>query len=105
MSRYVRDYDGIGKMLRGEGPVVGLRTDLWRRARRVRAAAVRGSGKDTGAYAAAWQITQLDRGGVHKDRFEVQVFNDDEAAPFQEFGNGNNVPPHVLLKALTEAKD
>lgn len=105
MSRFVADYGGIGKMLRGEGQAVGLRTDLAQRGRRVLAAARRGSAKDTGEYKNSWQIAHNDHGGPNKDRYEVQVFNDDAAAVFNEYGNGHNTPPHTLLKALAAAGD
>lgn len=56
--------------------------------------------KDGSHYKDAFRVTSTTKGGIHGDRAEARVINDDEAAMYVEFGTRNNAAHHTLTRAL-----
>lgn len=107
MTGYKHDYAAFGEHV--------LRADFMREAmegyaEKAKAAAEADApfdadSRDGTHYKDSFRVESRNVGGVHKDRAEALLINDDEAAVFVEFGTKNNPAHHTLTRALDAARD
>lgn len=98
-SRFDASFAGIGELLNSPRMVADMR----RRAERVAARASATAARDTGRYASSFRVESGAHGGRGNDRAYGRVVNDDEAAPYQEFGTSRQEARHTLRNALHSA--
>lgn len=82
-----------------------MESEMRRRAGRVRGLASATAARDTGDYAAAFRVLSGRHGGWKRDRAFGRVINNDEAAPYNEFGTSRTPARHTLRNALKAAGD
>lgn len=108
MSNFKLDYAAFGEHV--------LRSDFMREAmegyaEKAKAAAEADApfdadSRDGTHYKDSFRVESRNVGGVHKNRAEALLINDDPAAVFVEFGNGKtNAAHHTLTRALDAARD
>jgi hypothetical protein len=91
------NYDGIGQMLRSRE----MEAEMLRRAEQGKAfaeaiAPFDEHSKDGTHYKDAFRVESTTEGGIHHDRTEAKLINDDRAAFFVEFGT-KTTPRHRTL--------
>lgn len=102
-ARYKHDYAAFGELV--------LNADFMVAAMRARGEAVLAEAERTAPfdpettdgthYRDAFKLDAHTRGGIHGDRAEAVVSNDDAAAPYVEFGNGTaGTAHHTLERAI-----
>lgn len=107
MTGYKHDYQAFGEHV--------LRSDFMREAMVTYAEKAKAAAEaiapfdpeshDGTHYKESFRIDSRNIGGVHKDRAEALLINDDEAALYVEFGTKHNEAHHVLTRSLDAARD
>ena len=93
-ARFKANYKGIGQILTSRQ----MQREMETRARRVENNCVVGAPEATGSYASSFRVETGIRPGK-KPRAESKVINDDEAAPYVEWGTSRTPRYRVMGRA------
>jgi hypothetical protein len=93
-ARFRGNYKGIGQMLVSPQ----MQREMESRARRVESTCVATAPEDTGSYASSFRVETGIRPGK-KPRAESKVINDDDAAPYVEWGTSRTPRYRVMGRA------
>jgi len=106
MADFKPNHAGLGELLNSDG----VEAEMVRRAAAVMAAAEASAPFDPASkggthYRDAFRVEHRKHGGIHNDRAEASVVNDDDAAVYIEYGTGSTPKHRTLGHAIDAARD